>query len=73
MFSFGTVLVLATAVTAIPAPKIEKRDVTTVLDNLETIDAQTNVLTADITSWDGSLLGALGISSDSSTLEVTRL
>lgn len=70
MFNFGTALVLATAVSAIPAPKIEKRDVTTVLNNLETIDAETNVLTADITNWDGSLLGALGISSDTSTLEV---
>lgn len=70
MFNFGTALVLATAASAIPSYKIVKRDVTTVLTNLETIDTDTNTLTTAITSWDGSLLGALGISGDTTTLEV---
>lgn len=72
MFNFGTALVLATAVSAIPSPKIAKRDVNTVLTNLQTIDAQTNTLTTTINDWDGSLLGALGISSEATTLEVSQ-
>lgn len=72
VFNFGTALVLATAVSAIPHPRIAKRDVDTVLANLENIDTETNALTATITDWDGSLLGALGISSDTTTLEVRQ-
>lgn len=71
MFNFASALVLVTAVSAIPSPKIAKRDVDTVLANLEAIDAQTNTLTTTINDWDGSLLGALGISSETTTLEVT--
>lgn len=73
MFNLGTALVLATAVSAIPSSKIAKRDVDTVLTNLQTIDAQTNTLTTTINSWDGSLLGALGISGEVTTLEVCTL
>lgn len=55
-------------VTAISAIPLGRRDVTTVVNNLKTIDTQTNALTTSINSWDGSLLGALGIASASNTL-----
>lgn len=67
MPSFYSLLVLAAAVSAIPS---KPRDVATVLANLETIDTDTDALTATINAWDSSLLGALGITSDVSTLEV---
>lgn len=66
MFS---VLFLATAVSAVVVP----RDVATVLANLEGIDASTVALTNTIVAWDASLLGALGIQSDVTTLEVSIL
>ncbi|KAF3764984.1 hypothetical protein M406DRAFT_70507 [Cryphonectria parasitica EP155] len=67
MMSLYAVATLAVAVSALPS--IQKRDVTTVLDNLETIDSDTNTLTAAIEAWDASLLGALGVQSDVTTLE----
>lgn len=67
MLTLQTAFVFATAVSA---AALVKRDVTTVLTNLENIDTQTNALTAAITAWDASALGALGIQSDVTTLEV---
>lgn len=67
MFTLQTAFVFATAVSA---AALMKRDVTTVLTNLENIDTQTNSLTAAINAWDASALGALGIQSDVTTLEV---
>lgn len=60
-------LLFITAVSALP---LARRDVNTVLANLQTIDSQANSLTSSITSWDGSLFGALGIASASNSLEV---
>lgn len=68
MFSLYSVFLLATAVSA--GPRIAKRDVATVLANLENIDTQTNSLTAAINAWDASALGALGIQQDVTNLEV---
>ncbi|KAJ4411269.1 hypothetical protein N0V82_009053 [Gnomoniopsis sp. IMI 355080] len=56
-----------TAVSAAVLP-LGRRDVTTVVNNLETIDTQTKALTTSINGWDGSLLGALGIASASNSL-----
>lgn len=69
MVSFYSVLALAAAVSAIPS---SRRDVTTVLANLKTIDTDTDALTSTITAWDASLLGALGIQSNVGTLEVSK-
>ncbi|KAJ4386514.1 hypothetical protein N0V93_009411 [Gnomoniopsis smithogilvyi] len=66
MFSLYSAFVLATAVSA---ATLAKRDVTTVLTNLENIDTQTETLTAAINAWDASLLGALGIQTDVTNLE----
>lgn len=67
MVSFYSVVTLATAVSA---ASLVHRDVATVLANLEAINNQTEALTAAIVAWDASLLGALGIQSDVSSLEV---
>lgn len=67
MFSLYSVFVLATAVSA---AALAKRDAATVLTNLETINNQTTALTAAIVAWDASALGALGIQSDVTSLEV---
>lgn len=67
MVNFYSVIVLATAISA---AKISKRDVAAVLANLATIDSQTDALTTGIQAWDASLLGALGIQSDVTSLEV---
>ncbi|KAJ4412951.1 hypothetical protein N0V82_008634 [Gnomoniopsis sp. IMI 355080] len=66
MFSLYSAFVLATAVSA---ATLAKRDVATVLTNLENIDTQTETLTAAINAWDASLLGALGVQSDVTNLE----
>lgn len=68
MVSFYSALALAATVSAISS---SRRDVATVLTNLETIDTDTNALTSTITAWDASLLGALGIQSDVGSLEVS--
>lgn len=65
MLNLYSALLFVTAVSAIP---LGQRDVTTVLDNLETIDTQTKSLTTSITGWDGTILGALGIDSASNSL-----
>lgn len=67
MVRFYSAFVLATAISA---ASIVKRDVSTVLANLQTIDSETDTLAATITAWDGTLLGALGIQSVVATLEV---
>lgn len=67
MFSLYSVLVLAITVSA---ASLAKRDVATVLTNLETIDTQTESLTSAINAWDASLLGALGVQQDVTNLEV---
>lgn len=67
MLTIRSVFVFATAVSA---AALVKRDVTTVLTNLENIDTQTNALTAAINAWDASALGALGIQTDVTNLEV---
>lgn len=69
MPSLYSLVVLAVAVSALPS---KPRDVATVLANLETIDSDTKTLTTTINAWDASLLGALGITSDVSTLEVKQ-
>ncbi|KAH8645824.1 hydrophobic surface binding protein A-domain-containing protein [Xylariales sp. PMI_506] len=51
------------------AAAINRRDVSTILANLEAIDSSTNSLTSTVTSWDGSLLGALTINTAAGTLE----
>lgn len=61
MFNLYSILVSAAAISAVPAVR---RDVATVLDNLEAINDQAVSLTSTVQSWDGSLLGALGIYSD---------
>lgn len=48
-------------VTAISAVSLGRRDVTTVLNTLQTIDTQTAALTTSTNSWDGSPLGTLAI------------
>lgn len=65
MLNLYSAFLFVTAVSAIP---LAQRDVTTVLDDLETIDTQTKALTTSITGWDGTILGALGIDSASNTL-----
>ncbi|KAJ4390573.1 hypothetical protein N0V93_004169 [Gnomoniopsis smithogilvyi] len=67
MVNLYSAFFFVTAISASVLP-LGRRDVTTVLDNLETIDTQTKALTTSITSWDGSLLGALGIASASNSL-----
>lgn len=69
MMSFYSILAFVATLSALPSAK---RDVGTILTNLRTIDTNTNALTAEIRSWDGSLLGALGIQSDVTTLEVSH-
>ncbi|CAN8100250.1 unnamed protein product [Discula destructiva] len=66
MAKFYSNILLATAITA---ATIFNRDVATVQANLATIDTDTKSLTAAITAWDASVLGALGIQSDVTTLE----
>jgi Hydrophobic surface binding protein A len=46
-----------------------KRDVSTILANLKTIDTDTNSLTTSVKNWDGNLFGALPIDSAEKTLE----
>lgn len=50
-----------------------RRDVNTVLGNLQTIATEAKALTSTITAWDGSLLGALGIATAATTLKVCTL
>lgn len=65
MLNLYSIVLLATAITAIP---LGQRDVTTVLNNLEAIDSETDSLTTSINSWDGSFFGALSIASASNSL-----
>ncbi|KAK2611019.1 hypothetical protein N8I77_004402 [Diaporthe amygdali] len=58
---FASLFVFATAITALPS--LVRRDAAETLANLQSIDTSTKSLTSTITSWDGSLLGALGIQS----------
>lgn len=69
MFSLYSAVVLAAAASALPS---SPRDVATVLTNLQAINAATTTLTSAITSWDASTLGALGVQSDVTSLEVSR-
>lgn len=69
MVNWISPLLLITAVSALPSTR---RDVNTVLTNLQTIDSQANSLTSSINSWDGSLFGALGIASASNSLDVSQ-
>lgn len=68
MLSLYSAVVLAAAASALPS---SVRDVTTVQNNLEAIDTSTKSLTSTINSWDSSLLGALGIQSSVTSLEVS--
>lgn len=68
MVNFYSVVVLATAVSA--ASILNKRDAAAVLENLSNIDVQTDALTTAITAWDATLLGALGIQTTVTNLEV---
>lgn len=45
-----------------------RRDTQETLDNLAAIDTATNSLTATITAWDGSTLGAIGIATSANAL-----
>ncbi|KAG6363127.1 hypothetical protein INS49_008222 [Diaporthe citri] len=61
MVNFGSFFLFATAITALPS--LVRRDTAETLANLKGIDNSTRSLTTTVTSWDGSLLGALGIQS----------
>jgi hypothetical protein len=69
MVNFASVFVFATAITALPS--LIRRDPAETLANLQSIDASTRALTTTVTNWDGSLLGALGIQSDATTVGVS--
>lgn len=65
---FASLFVFATAITALPS--LVRRDAAETLANLQSIDTSTKSLTSTITSWDGSLLGALGIQSAANAVGV---
>lgn len=69
MVNFASVLVFATAITALPS--LIRRDPAETLANLQSIDTSTRALTTTVTNWDGSLLGALGIQSDATAVGVS--
>lgn len=62
------VALVALLATSALGRSVSKRDVSTVLADLATIDSATNALTAAVNDWDGSLLGALTIQSASTTI-----
>ncbi|KAI0126999.1 hydrophobic surface binding protein A-domain-containing protein [Xylariales sp. AK1849] len=66
MVKFESIILFATAISA---ATIRRRDAAETLANLQTIDADTDSLTTTVTDWDGSVLGALGISSSATALE----
>ncbi|KAL1878690.1 hypothetical protein Daus18300_001965 [Diaporthe australafricana] len=66
MVNFASLFVFATAITALPS--LIRRDPAETLANLQSIDASTRSLTTTVTSWDGSLLGALGIQSSATAV-----
>lgn len=67
MVKLTSAVLLVTAVSALPSSWV-RRDVNTVLNNLGTIDTETDALTTSVDAWDGSFFGALGIASASNTL-----
>lgn len=69
MVNFGSFFLFATAITALPS--LVKRDTAETLANLQGIDNSTRALTTTVTSWDGSLLGALGIQSSANAVGVS--
>lgn len=69
MVNFGSLFLFATAITALPS--LIKRDPAETLANLQGIDSSTRSLTTTVTSWDGSLLGALGIQSAANAVGVS--
>lgn len=71
MVNFGSLFLFATAITALPS--LVKRDPAETLANLQGIDSSTRSLTTTVTSWDGSLLGALGIQSAANAVGVSSL
>lgn len=72
-FTSGAALPLPLGPGGAAAATNTRRDVNTVLGNLQTIATEANALTSTITAWDGSLLGALGIASAATTLKVCTL
>lgn len=64
MFNVRTLFLLATAVSA----GVIRRDTAEILADLEAIDSATNDLTATVVAWDGSILGALAIQSDTTAI-----
>lgn len=70
MVNFSSVFLFVTAISAAVVPSVSRRDAAETLANLEAIDTSTKSLTTTVTNWDGSLLGALGINSAATDLEV---
>lgn len=68
MVCFRSILLFVTAVSALPT--VSRRDTAETLANLQAIDSATRSLTATVSGWDGSALGALSINSDAQALGV---
>lgn len=64
MVNIASIAVFATAVLGATL----RRDTATILANLAGIDTATNSLTATITAWDGSTVGAIGIATSANAL-----
>ncbi|KAH8664494.1 hydrophobic surface binding protein A-domain-containing protein [Xylariales sp. PMI_506] len=64
MVNLRSLVFLSAAVAAAPA----RRDITGILSDLAAIDTATVTLTGEVTSWDGTLLSALNIQTESTAV-----